>query len=134
MSARGVTVPVTVEFEDVDAFGIANHARIVSYLERARLRLLEAAGVPLSGAGPHPVMYDVAVRFRRPARLRDVLEVRAEVVEADAWTVSLRYEVRRDGDLLARGRSRVAFWDPAADVPVPVPDAVASGLAGAAGA
>ncbi len=125
---RRVVVPVMVEFEDVDAFGIVNHARIVSYLERARLRLLEAAGVPLTGAGPHPVMYDVAVRFRRPARLRDALEVWAEVVEADAWIVSLRYEVRRCGDLLARGRSRVAFWDPVADAPVPVPEGVADGL------
>lgn len=129
MSHREVVVPVIVEFEDVDAFGIANHARIVSYLERARLRLLEAAGVPLAGAGPHPVMYDVAVRFRRPARLRDRLEVTAQAVEADAWTVSLRYQVRRDGELLARGRSRVAFWDPVEDRPVPVPDAVGEGLA-----
>jgi acyl-CoA thioester hydrolase len=130
---RQAVVQVTVEFEDVDAFGIVNHARIVSYLERARLRLLEAVGVPLTGGGPLPVMYDVAVRFRRPARLRDALEVAAEVVEADAWTVSLRYEVRRGGDLLVRGRSRVAFWDPATDAPVPVPDAVAAGLAAAGG-
>ncbi len=32
------SIPITVEFEDADSYKIAHHAKLVSYLERARVR------------------------------------------------------------------------------------------------
>ena len=55
MSARGVTVPVTVEFEDVDAFGIANHARIVGCQFQGR-------------TGSHKAIYSAAATSETTSR------------------------------------------------------------------
>jgi acyl-CoA thioester hydrolase len=125
---KRVTVPVTVEFEDVDLFGIANHARLVSFLERARMRLFAAAGVDLDDARVRPVLYDMKVRFREPARLMEVLDVSAEVEAVDSFLLHLHYEIRRGEALVLRARSQIAFRDPEGDGPLPVPAELVAGL------
>ncbi len=115
-------VPVTVEFEDVDSYGIAHHSKLVTYLERARLRFLAANGLALSGDGCVPVMYSLELRFRRPARLMDVLQVEVEVAGADDFRIGLRYAIRRGDEVLVRARSVIAFWDREKDGPAPVPE------------
>jgi acyl-CoA thioester hydrolase len=128
--AAEVCVPVTVEFEDVDSFRIAHHTKLIAYLERARLRLLAAHGVDLGGAGGVPVMYELEVKFRRPARLLDALEVRATAREVDAYRVALSYRVRRGSETILRARSVVAFADAATGALAPVPEALAAALEG----
>jgi acyl-CoA thioester hydrolase len=118
----GQTTRVTVEFEDVDSYGIAHHGRFVAYLERARLRYLESHGLPVYPHGCVPVMYALELRFRKPARLMDALDVSVETEAVDDFTVTLRYRVRRAGEVLVRARSVIAFWDPAGDAPAPVPE------------
>ena len=123
MIEPGDAMQVTVEFEDVDSYGMAHHGRFVSYLERARLRYLESRGLPVYPKGCVPVMYALELRFRKPARLQDVLTVSVQPVAVDDFTVTLRYQVRRGDDVLVRARSVIAFWDPEADAPAPVPEA-----------
>ena len=122
MIEPGDATQVTVEFEDVDSYGMAHHGRFVSYLERARLRYLESRGLPVYPKGCVPVMYALELRFRKPARLQDVLTVSVQPVAVDDFTVTLRYRVRRGDDVLVRARSVIAFWDPEADAPAPVPE------------
>jgi 4-hydroxybenzoyl-CoA thioesterase len=126
-----VELQVTVEFEDVDGYGIAHHTQLLHYLERARLRLFARCGL-LEG-GLVPVLHDLQVRFHRPARLLEQLQVVLEVEAADAVRLRLRYQVRRGETLLLRARSVIAFWDPRAGTLTPVPEAVlvALQLAGA---
>lgn len=104
-----LTVPVTVEFEDVDSYRIAHHTRLVAYLERARLRLLTSLGVDLVGVAP--VVYELNVRFRKPARLMDQLEVAVRVRDVDDYHVALAYRISRDGETLVKARSIIAFAD-----------------------
>jgi acyl-CoA thioester hydrolase len=119
--ANAVTVPVTVEFEDVDAYGIANHARIVSYLERARVRFFAALGVELLGGDAHMVLYDLAVRYKKPAALLDSLEVTCWPKAVDELRLVLAYSVRRGGRLVATATTALAFVDAATKAFVPVP-------------
>jgi len=119
----GITVPVTVEFEDVDSYRIAHHTKLVAYLERARLRYLLARGLPVEPGACLPVMYSLELHFRRPARLMDVLDVSVAAESMDDYRVVLRYRIRRGEDVLVRARSVIAFWDPVADAPAPVPEA-----------
>ncbi|HOU55285.1 MAG TPA: thioesterase family protein [Myxococcota bacterium] len=116
-------VPVTVEFEDVDSYGIAHHARLVAYLERARLRFLLERGLPVHPDGCLPVMADLSMRFLRPARLMDRLEVEVRLREADDFRLTLDYRIVRAGELVARARSVIAFLDPVGGGPAPVPEA-----------
>jgi acyl-CoA thioester hydrolase len=121
-NGRPLTVPVTVEFEDVDAYGIAHHARLVAYLERARVRLLGELGMDLSRADLHLVLYDLAVRFKRTVALGERLEVTVAVRSIDAVRFVLGYAVRRGGQLVARATTALAFVDGATKAIVPIPE------------
>lgn len=119
---RAYTLPLTVEFEDVDSLGIVHHTRLVAYLERARVHLLFEAGLgALSGQGPVAVLHDLTMRFLRPARLMDQLLVSVSPRESDGVTLALDYEIRRGSELLATATTVIAFWDRETVVPVPEP-------------
>ena len=123
---------MTVEFEDVDAYGIANHARMVSYLERARLRLFADLGVPLLGGDVHMVLYDLAVRYKKTAALLDALEVTAWPKSADELRVVIAYSIRRGGRLVATATTALAFVDAATKAIAPVPEPIRRALGGTA--
>lgn len=106
---RELTVVVSVEFDDVDSFRIAHHSRLIAYLERARLRLLTSLGLSLEAGGIAPVLYELNTRFRKPARLLDQLEVTASISDFDDYRVSLSYRIRREGEVLVRASSVIAF-------------------------
>lgn len=131
MTAPAATVEVTVEFEDVDSYGIVHHSRLVCYLERARLRLLEALGLPLCPDGnTFPVMYELRTRFHRPAKLLDRLQVSVELADHDDFQIQLKYRIRRGDDLLVRASSAIAFWDQVRDKPASLPAELAGRFEG----
>jgi acyl-CoA thioester hydrolase len=119
---RRLTVPVMVEFEDVDAYGIVHHAKLVAYLERARVRFLVGLGLDLARTDVHLVLYDLTARFKRTAVLHDALEVTVSVSSADAVRLTLGYQIRRAGLLVARATTALAFVDGATKAIVPIPE------------
>lgn len=121
------TTTVTVEFEDVDVLGIAHHAAIVTYLERARMRLVTAAGLRVD-EGPLPVVHELHVRFQRPLRLFDRVEVAVWVAEADDFVLRLDYRLRRAGRSVATATTTIAFADRLAGSLVPAPPGLAARL------
>ena len=129
VGGRELTVPVTVEFEDVDAYGIAHHTKLVAYLERARVRFLAQLGFDLARTDVHLVLYELEARFQRTVALLDPLEVTVSVTSADAVKLVLGYRIRRAGQLVARGTTALAFVDGATRAVVPVPAELRRALA-----
>lgn len=80
------TTRVRVYYEDTDAGGIVYHANYLRYFERARSDWLRVHGVQqralATTTGIGFVVRDCAVRFIRPARLDDELDVRVLVEDA----------------------------------------------------
>jgi YbgC/YbaW family acyl-CoA thioester hydrolase len=127
MKGASVRIPVTVEFEDVDSFRIAHHARLVVYLERARVRLFAEAGL-LDLGETHPVIYTLTARFLRTARLLDALTVSVFVESIEPLKVALGYRIRRGRDLVLKASTDIAFMDAKTQEVVPVPAACAERL------
>jgi len=125
---RRLTIPVVVEFEDVDAYGIAHHTKLVAYLERARARFLQSLGVDLARTDLHLVLYDLAVRFKRTVALLDSLEVTVSVSSVDAVRLVLAFAIRKEGLLVARATTALAFVDGATKAIVPIPEEVRRAL------
>lgn len=122
MISPAYTYPITVEFEDVDAYGILHHVKLVAFLERARVHFFHGIGIPIVPAHPTPVLYGLDVRFRRPARLFDRLTVSMDLEAVDPYRLLQRYQVRRGDDLIARATSGIAFWDAERNEAVPIPE------------
>ncbi|RME28937.1 MAG: YbgC/FadM family acyl-CoA thioesterase, partial [Deltaproteobacteria bacterium] len=73
-----------VYLEDTDAQGLVYHANYLRFMERARSELLESLGYT-----PHPlpgqlrfVVHRVDIKFLRPARAGQLLEVQTDVKPA----------------------------------------------------
>ena len=117
------TTTVTVEFEDVDSYGIAHHTKLVAYLERARLRFLRSRGIEPFRGPTVGVLYDLRMRFAKPVRMFDELEVGVLVEHVSDFRLDLGYRVRRAGALIARATTSIAFADLEQGRPVAAPAA-----------
>ena len=104
-------VPMRIFWEDTDAAGIVFYANYLKFFERARTEWLRSLGFGQeqlrTGAGIAFVVSETRLRYRRPARLDDVLDVRVAVVHDGQASLEIAQEARRAGELLADGTIRI---------------------------
>ncbi len=122
------TLPVRIYWEDTDAGGIVYHANYLRYMERARGEFLRSAGFEqrrMQEAGmPVIVVADLSLKYRRPAKLDDLLTVKTRVKLIRAASFVFAQEVWRDDTLLVSAEVRCAAVDPEKGTPVTIPDAL----------
>jgi acyl-CoA thioester hydrolase len=134
---------VRVNYSETDQMGVAYHARYLVWLDIARTEHLRQCGASyreLEAAGLRLVVSEVAIRYRQPARVDDLVRVRCWVREVASRRVTFGYAVEHaeDGRLLATAMVALLALDAAmglARLPKqvgallqPVPDPVALGL------
>jgi len=108
--------PLRVYFEDTDAAGIVYYANYLRFMERARSDLLLALNVDQraaleSGEGVYAVA-DVAIKYRRPAKLGDDLMVLTDILEIRAASVLIHQRVMRGDEILTDATVTAAFITP----------------------
>ena len=113
---RGFVWPVRVYWEDTDAGGIVYYANYLKYMERARTEWLRALGCDQARMrARHRLQFVVAradVRFRRPARFDDHLDVDVRVLVSRRASVRLAQHVRNaGGELLCQADVKVCCVD-----------------------
>lgn len=102
---------VRVRYCECDPMGVAHHASYVPWLEIARTELLRGTGVTyaqLEEAGVFLVIVRLDVRYRRPVRYDDVVEVRTRV------TGGSRIKIEHEYDLVVVERGGAAVEEPVA--------------------
>jgi tol-pal system-associated acyl-CoA thioesterase len=126
--SRQFELPVRVYWADTDAGGVVYHSNYLDYCERARTEWLRELGFSQQHlAQTEGVLFTVArlaIDFRRPARLDDLLHVRSRVELAGGATVEFHQEVRRDEpgpELLATVQVKVVCVDAASFKPRRLP-------------
>ncbi len=105
--------PVRVYFEDTDLSGVVYHANYLRYMERARSDMLGCVGIDQraafdSGEGVYAVA-DLAIKYRRPARLDDALTVVSHVQAVGAATATIHQAVMRGDETLTEATVTAAF-------------------------
>lgn len=99
---RGSTT-IRVRYAECDPMRVAHHASFAPWLEIARTELLRDAGASyaaMEAAGVFLVITKLEIRYRRPIRYDDLIEVRVAVEPAGVIRLRHRYEialVERDG-------------------------------------
>jgi acyl-CoA thioester hydrolase len=107
-------ITIRVRYAETDRMGLLHHANYLVYFEQARTELLRDRGLnykDLEDQGYLLVLTKVDVRYRSPAYYDDLLTVRTTVVRTTAVRIDHRYEVLRDGTLVAEGSSTLACVD-----------------------
>ncbi len=98
--AAGVQTGVStlrVRYVECDPMGVAHHASYLPWFEEARTEMLRAAGQTyeqMEREGAFLVVADLGVRYRRPIRYDDVLEVRPSITGSSAVRLEHAYEIR----------------------------------------
>lgn len=108
--------PLRVYFEDTDAGGVVYHASYLRFMERARSDMLRLAGIDQRGAleqgqGTYLVV-DMAIRYRRPAKLDDDLVVVSRIGDIRAASCVIHQRVMRDGEVVTQADVTAAFLSP----------------------
>jgi len=77
--------------------GVAHHASYLPWFEEARTEMLRADGMSylqMERDGAFLVVTDLGVRYRRPIRYDDVLEIRTTLISTTAIRLCHEYEIR----------------------------------------
>ena len=107
-------ITIRVRYAETDRMGFLHNANFLVYFEQGRTELLRDQGMTykdLEDQGYLLVLTHIEVRYRRPARYDDLLTLRTTVERVTAVRIDHRYELLRDGALLAEGKSTLACVD-----------------------
>ena len=107
-------IQVRVRYAETDRMGLLHHANYLVYFEQARTELLRAGGrtyKDLEDQGFFLVVAKLEIKYRLPAHYDDVLTIRTTVTRTTPVRIEHKYEVLRDGALLAEGFSTLACVD-----------------------
>jgi acyl-CoA thioester hydrolase len=107
-------IQIRVRYQETDGQGRLHHANYFTYFELGRTELLRAAGMSyrqVEEAGLLLVVADIGCEYYLPASFDVLLTLRTIVLHAKGARIEHQYDVFRDGELLARGRSIVACID-----------------------
>lgn len=119
--------PVRAYWEDTDASGVVYHANYLRWFERARTEWLRARGYDQEAMrvtlGIAFTVASLEIRYLRPARLDDALEVQTEVVEIKRASLSFRQRLLRpaSGEWLSEITVRAGCVDAATFRPRALP-------------
>lgn len=122
--------PLRVYWEDTDASGVVYHANYLRWFERARTEWLRDKGYDQERLRTEQgVAFTVAgleIRYLRPARLDDALEVEVSVTESRRASLVFGQVIRRVGDatVLSEATVRVGCVDAATFRPKAIPFAL----------
>lgn len=112
-------IQIRVRYAETDRMGLLHHANYLVYFEQGRTELLRAQGFTyktMEDQGFLLVLTKAAVRYRSPARYDDVLTLRTTATRTTAVRIEHRYEVFREGTLIAEGETTLASVDRAGQI------------------
>lgn len=107
-------ITIRVRYAETDRMGLLHHAHYLVYFEQGRTELLRSQGLnykDLEDQGFLLVLTHVEVRYRQPARYDDLVTLRTIVERVTAVRIEHRYELLREGVLLAEGKTTLACVD-----------------------
>src|SRR4249919_2460519 len=106
---------LSVYFEDTDTAGVVYYANYLKFMERARSDMIRAVGVDqaaaLRGDGSAYFVTEVAIKYRKSARLGDDLVVVSSVEAVRAASVDIHQRVIRGTEQLTDARVTAAYLD-----------------------
>jgi acyl-CoA thioester hydrolase len=118
--------PVRVYYEDTDAGGVVFYANYLSFMERARTEWLRTLGYeqPEMAAkdGVLFVVHTVNIKYLKPSRFNDSLQVTVEVVNVGGSRIRFLQQVLRGDEEIARAEIGVVSVDTDAFRPARMPD------------
>jgi acyl-CoA thioester hydrolase len=116
---------IRVRYKDTDTMSVVYYGNYLTYFEVARVEYLRERGLPMSRVNNrvHMPVVEAFVKYVKPAKLDDLLEVSSRVSLRKRASFTFSYEIRNEAkELVATGFTRHACWDPATAKMIALPD------------
>ena len=116
---------VRVRYKDTDTMSVVYYGNYLTYFEVARVEYLRQRNLPMSEVDRriHMPVVEAFVKYVKPAKLDDLLQVSSRVSLRKRASFTFSYEIRNEGkELVATGFTRHACWDPATARMIALPD------------
>jgi acyl-CoA thioester hydrolase len=127
------TVEIRVRYAETDQMGVVYYANYLVWFEIARTEFFRASGVEYRKIEEDKKIYIPVVeaycRYRAPLSYDDLVTIDTELTSIGATRVVFEYEVKKDGEITATGRTKHAFVNEEGN-PIPVPEGIKEALAG----
>jgi acyl-CoA thioester hydrolase len=105
---------IRVRYQETDGQRRVHHANFLTYFEIGRTEMLRARGATyreFEDAGLFLVVSEASCRYRAAAEYDDLLQVRTYVEKVGGASIEHGYEVIRDKQIIATGRTVVVCVD-----------------------
>ncbi len=116
---------IRVRYKDTDTMSVVYYGNYLTYFEVARVEYLRQRNLPMAEVDKRvrmPVV-EAFVKYVKPAKLDDLLEVSSRVSLRKRASFTFSYEIRNEAkELVATGFTRHACWDPATAKMIALPD------------
>ena len=116
---------IRVRYKDTDTMSVVYYGNYLTYFEVARVEYLRQRNLPMSEVDKriHMPVVEAFVKYVKPAKLDDLLEVSSRVSLRKRASFTFSYEIRNEAkELVATGFTRHACWDPATARMIALPD------------
>ena len=116
---------IRVRYKDTDTMSVVYYGNYLTYFEVGRVEYLRERSLPMSQVNErvHMPVVEAFVKYVKPAKLDDLLEVSSRVSERRRASFTFSYEIRNEArELVATGFTRHACWDPATSKMIALPD------------
>ena len=132
MTAVDFEFTLRVYWEDTDAGGVVFYANYLKFFERARTEWLRSLGhgqerMRIDG-GAMFVVSDTSMRYRRPARLDDLLRITVRLARVTRTSITLDQQAWRDDEMLTEGSIRIACVEAGTFLPRRIPTEITACL------
>jgi acyl-CoA thioester hydrolase len=113
-----------VRYQETDCMKVVYYGHYLTYFDVGRVEYLRQQGLPISEIDRrlHMPVVEARVRYVKPARLDDLLEIRCWISERKRASFAFGYEIVNEaGETVATGSTLHACTDPATGKMVGVP-------------
>jgi acyl-CoA thioester hydrolase len=123
---------IRVRYAETDCMKIVYYSNYLVYFEVARVEYLRQAGLPMADVDQkvHMPVVEAFIKYVRPARLDDLLDVECWVSERKRASFRFAYALHgADGGAVATGHTLHACLDPATGKMIAIPPWLGAAMA-----
>ncbi|MFG0329325.1 MAG: acyl-CoA thioesterase [Phycisphaerales bacterium] len=112
---RSHTTTIRVRYAECDPMNVAHHSAYLPWFEMGRTELLRSDGVSYASlereGGVRLAVVSIEVKYKRPARYDELLELTTRLVETSRVKIIHEYELKREYEILATAKTTLACLD-----------------------
>lgn len=102
---------LTVQFEDIDSYGIIHHPRVLYFMERARVHFFIENGIDIKTEKYGLVLREINIKLKSQILMFDNLTIELTTLNIDKFRFTLNYDLKCNDKLMVQGQTEMVVID-----------------------